>query len=110
MIVPFAPFEPDKAPYTSAATAVAVNALPIADGWGPMPSLVPLANALSSAPRGSITARLSTGVQVTIAGTATGLYLVNNNGTLTDVSGTSAPYAVPDGRSMCSEPASLPPT
>jgi hypothetical protein len=97
VIVSFPPFEPDKAPYNSAATAVAVNALPIADGWGPMPSLVPLANALASAPRGSITARLSTGVQVTIAGTATGLYLVNNNGTLTDVSGPSAPYAVPDG-------------
>lgn len=97
MNITFPPFEPDKAPYNSNATAVAVNALPIADGWGPMPSLVPLANALASAPRGSITARLSTGVQATICGTATGLYLVNNNGTLTDVSGPSAPYAVPDG-------------
>jgi hypothetical protein len=97
VIVPFPPFEPDKAPYSNAATATAVNALPIADGWGPMPSLVPLANALASAPRGSVTARLSSGVQVTICGTATGLYLVNNNGTLTDVSGASAPYGVPDG-------------
>lgn len=97
MIIPFANFEPDKAPYNSNATDVAVNALPIADGWGPMPSLVPLANALPSAPKGSITARLSSGTQVTICGTSTGLYLVNNDGTLTDVSGASAPYSVPDG-------------
>lgn len=97
MIIPFPPFEPDRASYNSASTATVLNALPIADGWGPMPALVPTANALASAPKGSITARLSSGVQATIAGTTTALYLVNNNGTLTNVSGVGSPYAVPDG-------------
>jgi len=97
VIIPFPPFEPDKAPYNSGATASAVNVLPVADGWGPMPALVPLANALPSAPKGSITVRINSATQVTIAGTSSGLYLVNNDGTLTDVSGASAPYAVPDG-------------
>lgn len=97
MIVPFAPFEPDKATYNSNATAVALNVLPVADGWGPMPALVPYAHALASAPKGSITARLSSGTQVTIEGTTTGLYKVENDGSLTDVSGVGSPYNVPDG-------------
>lgn len=97
MIVPFSTFEPDRATYNSNSTATALNVLPVADGWGPMPALVPLADALPSAPKGSITARLSSGTQVTISGTTTALYLVNSNGTLTDVSGVGSPYGVPDG-------------
>lgn len=97
MIVPFSNFEPDKATYNGNATPVALNVLPIADGWGPMPALVPYADALPSAPKGSITARLSSGTQVTICGTADALYLVENDGSLTDVSGSGSPYAVPDG-------------
>lgn len=97
MIVPFSAFEPDRATYNSNSTATALNVLPVADGWGPMPALVPLADALPSAPKGSITARLSSGTQVTISGTTTALYLVNSNGTLTDVSGVGSPYGVPDG-------------
>lgn len=97
MIVSLPPFEPDKAHYNTAATGVALNVSPIADGWAPMPALVPYADATATAPKGSITARTPTGAQATIVGTATGLYLVESNGSLTDVSGVSAPYAVPDG-------------
>lgn len=34
--VPLAPFEPDKSRYNSAATPEIVNAVPTADGWGPL--------------------------------------------------------------------------
>ncbi|MEK1928239.1 MAG: hypothetical protein AAAC47_00330, partial [Pararhizobium sp.] len=95
MIINFPPFEPDKAVYNTQATDVALNVAPVADGWGPLPSFVPYADALPTAPKGSITARTAQGVTVTIAGTTTHLYLVNNDGSLTDVSG--ATYAVPDG-------------
>lgn len=95
MIIQFPPFEPDKAIYNTQATAVALNVAPVADGWGPLPSFVPYAEALPSEPKGSITARTAQGVTVTIAGTQTHLYLVANDGTLTDVSSTT--YNVPDG-------------
>lgn len=94
MKIPFPAFEPDKAAYNAAATDAAVNVVPIADGWGPMPSLTPQANALPSAPKGSITARTATGVQVTIAGDTDKLYRINNDGTTTDIS--TGTYAVPD--------------
>jgi hypothetical protein len=90
----FPPFEPDKASYNTNATDVSVNVVPIADGWGPMASLTPQSSALSSAPRGSITARTAAGVQIAIVGTETALYKVNNDGTLTDIS--TGTYAVPD--------------
>ncbi len=96
MIIPFPAFSPDRAAYSTDATDVALNVIPIADGWGPMASFVPYADALPSAPRGSITARNSSGTQVTIIGTATALYRVESDGSLTDVSGPSAPYSVPD--------------
>lgn len=35
--VPLAAFEPDKSRYNSAATPEIVNAVPTADGWGPLP-------------------------------------------------------------------------
>src|SRR5688572_27867804 len=34
--VPLAPFEPDKSRYNSAATPEIINAVPTADGWGPL--------------------------------------------------------------------------
>lgn len=60
-----------------------------------MAALTPLANALASAPKGSITARTAIGLQVTIAGTASGLYRIANDGTISNVS--TGTYAVPDG-------------
>jgi hypothetical protein len=35
--VAFAPFEPDKSRYNSAATPEIINAIPTSDGWGPLP-------------------------------------------------------------------------
>lgn len=95
MIVPFPPLEKDKASYNASATSVALNVLPVADGWGPFPALVPYAAALESAPRGSITVRTAEGEQLTIAGTATKLFSVSGAGALTDVSGGT--YALPAG-------------
>ena len=95
MIVQFPSFEPDKAVYNTQATGVALNVAPVADGWAPLPSFVPYASALPDEPKGSITARTAQGVTVTIAGTRTHLYLVANDGSLTDVS--SSAYNVPNG-------------
>lgn len=95
MRIPLGLFEPDRASYNTKSTDNALNVVPTADGWGPMASLTPQSDALSAAPRGVITARTAIGVQVTIAGTETGLFRINNDGTLTDVS--TGTYAVPDG-------------
>jgi hypothetical protein len=93
--IPFGLFEPDRASYSGKSTDNALNVVPTADGWGPMASLTPQSDALAAAPRGVITARTAMGVQATIAGTETGLFRINNDGTLTDVS--TGTYAVPEG-------------
>lgn len=95
MIVNFPPFEPDRAIYSQQSSSVALNVVPVADGWGPMPALTIVADPIPSPPRGSITARTATGTQITIVGTETKLYKINNDGTITDIS--TGTYAVPDG-------------
>jgi hypothetical protein len=91
----FAPFEPDKASFNPTASALSVNAIPVADGWGPMPSLVPFSDALPSRCVGAAYVRNSDGGFFLIAGTQTRLYRLTGT-TWTDISGPSAPYAVPD--------------
>lgn len=44
--IPYAPFEPDKSPYNMGAITDMLNAIPVADGWGPVPSPSPLTPAL----------------------------------------------------------------
>lgn len=95
MNVSFAPFEPDKATYNAGASAAVTNVMPVADGWGPMPSFTPYADALPLPPRGSITARTAAGIQISIVSTAAKLYKVENDGSLTDIS--TGTYSVPDG-------------
>ncbi|MDX1222696.1 hypothetical protein GOL85_13285 [Sinorhizobium medicae] len=96
MIIPFPPFEPDKSPFDSAASRNAVNALPVANGWGPMPGLSEVSQALQAECRGAVYVRTASGTYKIIAGTATGLYELNTTDfSWTDISGPSAPYAVP---------------
>lgn len=95
-MIPFPAFEPDKSPYEISASHNVVNALPVANGWGPMPGLTEISQALASECRGAVYVRTASGTYKIIAGTETGLYELNTTDfSWTDISGTSAPYAVP---------------
>lgn len=95
MMQQFSPFEPDKASFNPTASALSVNALPVADGWGPMPLLVPYSEALPGPCVGAAYVRNSDGGFFLIAGTQTNLYRLTGM-TWTLISGPSAPYSVPD--------------
>jgi hypothetical protein len=96
MIIPFGPFEPDKSPYNVGVSGNVVNALPVADGWGPMPGLTEISAALGSACRGAAYVRLASGAYRIVAGTETALFELDiTNFTWTDITGTSGPYSVP---------------
>ncbi len=95
-MIPFPPFEPDRIKYAVQASDMVVNALPIKDGWGPLPDIEVFSEALSGTCVGAIVVRTSTGTYRIFAGTQTGLYELNlTDYTWTDVSGVSAPYSVP---------------
>ena len=96
-MIPFGPFEPDRSIYAVEVSTVVTNALPVRDGWGPKPSLVVFADALPAQCVGAVKVRTSTGAHRIFAGTTAGLYELESNFTWTDVSGASAPYAVPTG-------------
>lgn len=96
-MIPFPPFEPDKSPFNGGAGDNLKNCLPVADGWGPMPSLSEISAALGATCKGGIYVRDSSGVYTVVVGTAVGLFkLDTTNYTWTDISGVSAPYAVPN--------------
>jgi hypothetical protein len=91
--IPFGPFEPDKSQFDPSASPDVVNALPVVSGWGPMPGLMTLSEALPAACLGACFVRTSTGTLKTIAATATGIYELNNTDySWTDITGTSGPY------------------
>lgn len=96
MIIPFPPFEPDKSKFEVGSSDNVVNCMPVADGWGPMPGLTDISAALGSKCRGACFVRTAAGNFDIIAGTETALYKLNTtNYTWTNISGASAPYAVP---------------
>jgi hypothetical protein len=96
VIIPFSPFEPDKSPFEGTSSANVVNALPVANGWGPMPGLTVVSDALPGECRGAVYVRTASGTYVIIAGTATGLYRLDTTDySWDDISGPSAPYNVP---------------
>ncbi len=96
MIIPFPAFEPDKSAFAGGSSNNVVNALPVADGWGPMPGLTEITAALPSVCRGAVYVRTAAGSYKVIAGTETNLYELNTTTmTWTDISGPSAPYSVP---------------
>lgn len=98
MMVPFPPWEPDRADYSPGASPVITNALPARDGWRPLPDLTTFTDALPSECKGAVKVRTKTGAFRIIAGTETGLYELNTSDySWTDLSGTSAPYGVPSG-------------
>lgn len=93
----FPPYEPDRSIHNTGATDSVLNVKPVADSWGPMYALSPFSAVLPSPPRGGIALRSASGAQVAFVGTATGLYSLAPDGSWTDVSGASAPYAMPVG-------------
>jgi hypothetical protein len=100
-LIPFANFEPDRAPYAAGASATIVNAIPVADGWGPIRALFALTDPLPSAPKGGVRVRTPDGVVRVFAGTVDALYELDADGsTWNEVSGPST-YAVPDGDEWC---------
>lgn len=103
MLVPFGPFSPDSSRYNPGSTSVATNCLPVADGWGPMPTLTTFTTALSSAPRGLILVRTSSGGYQVYAGEVTKLDKLDTSVTpnaWTDVTrSVGGAYAVPPGDS-----------
>lgn len=95
-MIPFPLFEPDKSPFNAGAGDNLKNCLPVADGWGPMPSLSEISEALAAECKGAVYVRTFDGNFTVIAGTATRLYKLNTvDYSWDDISGTSAPYAVP---------------
>lgn len=95
MIIPFPAFEPDRSQFAAGSSNV-VNALPVADGWGPMPGLTTISSALPDTCRGAVYVRTAIGAYRIIAGTSSRLYELNTtNFTWTDISGPAAPYSVP---------------
>lgn len=95
MIIPFPAFEPDKSPYDVASSNNVVNAMPVANGWGPMPGLNEVTEALPGECKGGVYVRTSTGSFRIIAGTDSGLYELNTSTMAwTDISGPSGPYSV----------------
>jgi hypothetical protein len=91
----FAPFEPDRASFNPLASELSVNAIPVQDGWGPMPSLIPYSDALPGPCFGATIVRDSDGGFFIVAGTQSALYRLTGT-SWTNISGASAPYSVAD--------------
>lgn len=101
-MIPFPPFEPDKSPFNSAASDNLKNCIPVANGWGPMPSLSSISASLGATCKGAVYVRKSDGSLTIIAGTSTKLYSLNtSNYTWTDISGAAAPFNVPLNDQWC---------
>jgi len=97
-LIPLAPFEPDRARYAIDASREMINAIPVKDGWAPMPDLVPLSQSLGAACLGAWSVRKLDGTFRIIAATETGIYELNGTDYSWDeISGPSAPYSVPVG-------------
>lgn len=85
MIIPFGPWEPDRSRLV--ASDGTTNALPHADGWGPMPGGDVYSAALPGVCRGAFLARNSDGTFTVFAATATAIYRTTGT-TWTDVTRT----------------------
>jgi len=97
-MIPFAPFEPDRTRYAMDAAREQVNAIPVKDGWGPLPDLVPITQALDAPCLGAWSLRKQDGTYRIIAATATDiLELDGTDYSWASIAGPSAPYSVPAG-------------
>jgi hypothetical protein len=98
-MIPFVDYRPDVSAYQNAGgSQVIQNALPRADGYGPMPSLSAFSSALAAVCRGYFYARNADGSITLFAATSTKLYKLNNGSfAWTDVSKGGGSYsAVPN--------------
>lgn len=95
-MIPFLPLEPDKGPFSSTSVQTATNVLPLANGWGPMPSLSDLSSALAAQCYGAWWYRNTTGSFGFIAATKTKVYRMTSTGTWTDISKGGGTYTGPD--------------
>lgn len=97
-MIPFAPFEPDRSRFNPNASDAILNAVPTADGYGPFKDLSAISDALAATCVGAIFVQDSSNDFFIIAGTATTLYRFDSSdGSWDDISGSSAPFGVPDG-------------
>ncbi len=94
MQFPYGPLQPDRG--ETIATVAADGVLPHADGWGPYPSLyvASTAGALPSAPRGVFSIVLNDGSWEAFEFTASTLYQLQSDFTLTQI---DTGYACPTG-------------
>lgn len=93
MRIAFGPFEPDKSAYNAAVSGNIVNCFPVANGWGPMPGLSVISDALPSTCRGAVYVRDSIGNYTIIAATNSNIYKLNTTDySWDDISGPSAPF------------------
>jgi hypothetical protein len=86
-MIPIPDFAPDRSAYSLAAARTILNALPVADRWGPFPGLTEISDALPAQCKGAISVRTTSGSWKTIVGTAAKLYIL-------DVS--ASPYSFTD--------------
>ena len=78
-MISFGPWEPDKGRFASGTSARVVNAIPTATGWGPMPSLVEISEALPAECKGAIAVRSSSGSYTIYAFTAAKAYRLDSS-------------------------------
>lgn len=97
-MIPFANFEPDRIKYAGQSSVNVSNCLPVADGWGPLPDLTVISEALADTCVGAWSVRKQDGSYRLIAGTRSALYQLDaTDFSWDDISGASAPFDVPVG-------------
>ncbi len=98
-MIPFLPWMPDRGPYSADSTDQVQNLVPLANGWGPMPTLAEISDSLGAECVGGAFYRASDGSFGMVAGTATALFkLKTADGSWSDISGASAPFSVASGQ------------
>ncbi len=93
MLIPWGEYRPDVSDYEGQHSKNLLNVLPRGDGYGPMPDVNALTNALPAACRGLFVALKNDGTVAIFAGTAIRLYKLSNiDYTWTDVSKGGSAY------------------
>ena len=96
-MIRFPNFEPDRTRYALDASTLITNAVPVADGWGPLADLVSISAALAAECLGAVYVRTTAGAYRLIAFTASAIYELNTTDyTWTDITGATVP-ACPTG-------------
>lgn len=94
-MIAFPPWEPDKGPFSAVSTDTATNVLPTSVGWGPMPQLSDLSDALGAQCYGGWWYRNTTGSFGFIAATQAAIYRLQSDGSWSDISKVGG-YTGPD--------------